>query len=203
MARTPTSAESQARRLRAFELYCTVDSRGKRPTFRGIAHQLGVTVTSVNYWNKRDRWQDRVDTQNQETARAIERRQQDVKAALRDGVLDGIFSLKLIAAGGPDVAADDIIKSTLALVKIAKDLNAMDLLDTPNPTARTDLKFDDTTEPDTWDTSTGLISETSPPSLETSPETQLLPLPTSVETTLATSLRPDSPDQVVQLLSTP
>lgn len=144
MPRYPTTAEDQARRLHAYELYCTSDAQGKRPTFRAIAHQLGVTVQAVQYWCRRDRWQERIAEKNSATSRAIEKRQQDVKVTLRTGILEGVISLRMIAMGGAEVASDDIIKATLALVKIAKDLNALDLIDTPNPKPSGDIGFDDT-----------------------------------------------------------
>lgn len=196
MARQKETPEQAARRVRAFELYCTIDAAGERPTIRAIAHSLGVTTTAVRYWRVKDDWDQRLIDRNSEVARAITGVKQNLKALLRNGALEGVRSLIQIIRN-KESAADDKIKAAQAVFKMARDADAIKLDLTDDPAVSTPVEFND----DLPGKETPPSSEISSTSISDSAETvdsasissdSEAPSPTPPEHSLPISSTPDS-----------
>lgn len=132
MAREKQTPEDMARRVRAFEMYCSTDVHGQRPNIRAIALTLGITPQAVTYWKRVDHWDERVSKMDDKVAQDVAESSQALKTLLRGGLIRGLEALKNITLD-PHAKADDVIKATETLAKIAKQFNAVDLDAAPLP----------------------------------------------------------------------
>lgn len=127
-------------------MFVTVDSKGHRPSMRAMAQALGVTVASIKYWKDTDRWIQRNDQAISAVQTQVTAQFQNMKALLREGAMEAIKELGLILKNQKN-APDDRIKASIALFKIAKDANAIDLdliPDLPSKGATDLTQFNDT-----------------------------------------------------------
>ena len=68
MAQSNHLQTEQERHRKAFELYCAL---GERRTYRQLAAQLGVSVSTVKLWSRSFNWQGRIRERDAETARRV------------------------------------------------------------------------------------------------------------------------------------
>lgn len=171
-------------------MFCSVDAHGRRPSHRAIAQSLGVTVSSVEYWKRTDQWIKRNEERLDAVTRMVTDQSQNLKALLRAGAMEAVTQLRNTITDGKS-SGDDRLKASIALFKLAKDSNAIDLDLVPDaPSGRQSelTTFNDELpvpesgtegEPEPWESSPSLssspISSDSGEPLETLPETSPQP----------------------------
>lgn len=123
MSSTP---ETEAKRIRAFELYCTAGLEGKRRSVRSISQELGVALSTAQYWQKTDNWDEKLQKVLKETAHTAATVTEAIRARLRKGILDGIDTANQIIKD-PKTRERDRILALRELTHIAIRLQALDL----------------------------------------------------------------------------
>ncbi len=118
-----SSPENEAKRLRAFELYVSATSDGKRRSLRSISQELGVSLNAVQYWRDTDNWERRIREVMMSAGQAAEMASSHVKMALRKGLLEGIDQLHTIIEKGDN---REKILAFKALVDTSVRLRAVD-----------------------------------------------------------------------------
>jgi hypothetical protein len=121
----PQTPEQRALRLRAYELYLAVDQDGRRRSLRSIAMQVGVTLGTVQYWRKVDKWDDRVAKAMQAQTAAAGAGAKAIAALLRTSLYEHIGTLNHIARD-MTLRPADRIKAVGELADIAIKLKAID-----------------------------------------------------------------------------
>lgn len=195
MARAKNTPEDLARRNRGFELFCTIDAKGQRPTIREIAMTLGVTTAAVRYWMKSDSWQERINAVDDSIAKDVKEASQAFKTLLRGGLLRGLERMKMIVLD-PKAMAKDQIDATEAFARIAKQFNAVDMDAAPLPNARMgafhdDLPGEKKEEVDPW-AGESMTSSVSSETLEPPPTLEPLLQPTLLQAPLTLELLAES-----------
>lgn len=121
----PSTPETEAKRIRAFELYCSAGLEGKRRSVRSIAQELGVALSTAQYWQKHDDWDAKLQKVLKETAHTAATVTEAIRARLRKGILDGLEEANKIIKG--DATARDKVLALRELTHIAIRLQALDL----------------------------------------------------------------------------
>jgi hypothetical protein len=125
-----SSPENEAKRLRAYELYVSATSDGKRRSLRSISQELGVSLSAVQYWRDTDNWERRIREAMMTAGQAAEMASNHVKMALRKGLLDGIDQLTKIIDKGDDRMK---VMAFKALVDTSVRLRAVDFASGEQP----------------------------------------------------------------------
>lgn len=123
MSSTP---ETEAKRLRAFELFCTAGLDGKRRSVRSISQELGVALSTAQYWHKNDDWDKKLQKVLKETASTAASVTEAIRARLRKGILDGLEKANDIIKDTKTKDRDKIL-ALRELTNIAIRLQALDL----------------------------------------------------------------------------
>jgi hypothetical protein len=144
MPKPPQTPEQRALRLRGYELYLTVDSEGRRRSLRSIAMELGVTLATVQYWRKRDRWDERVQQALRAQAASAQAGAKAIGALLRTTLHEHVETLASLARD-PTLKPADRIRAVRELAEIAIKLKAIDpadLAEANRPAAALSFKDD-------------------------------------------------------------
>ena len=123
MSSTP---ETEAKRLRAFELYCTAGLDGKRRSVRSISQELGVALSTAQYWHKTDDWDKKLQKLLKETSATAASVTEAIRARLRKGILEGLEKANDIIKDAKTKDRDKIL-ALRELTNIAIRLQALDL----------------------------------------------------------------------------
>jgi hypothetical protein len=118
-----STPENEAKRLRAYELFVSATTDGKRRSIRSISQELGVSLSTVQYWRDHDNWERRVREAMLSAGQAAEMASSHVKMALRKGLLEGIDQLHSIITKGDN---REKILAFKALVDTSVRLRAVD-----------------------------------------------------------------------------
>lgn len=121
-----STPETEAKRIRGFELYCTAGLEGKRRSIRSIAQELGVALSTAQYWHKQDDWDTKLQKILKETAHTAASVTEAIRARLRKGILDGIQEANQIIKN-PSSKDRDRVLALRELTHIAIRLQALDL----------------------------------------------------------------------------
>jgi hypothetical protein len=121
-----STPETEAKRLRAFELYCSAGLDGKRRSVRSISQELGVALSTAQYWHKNDGWDLKLQKVLQETAHTAASVTEAIRARLRRGILDGLEKANDIIKDAKTKDRDKIL-ALRELTNIAIRLQALDL----------------------------------------------------------------------------
>jgi hypothetical protein len=125
MAQFRSSPENEAKRLRAYELYLSAGEDGKRRSLRSISQELGVALSAVQYWRDQDGWERRLRETMLTAGRSAEMSTNQVKMALRKGLLEGVQQMYDIIQD-KDGKAKDKILAFRELVSTSVRLRAID-----------------------------------------------------------------------------
>lgn len=137
---SPSTPETEAKRIRAFELYCTAGAEGKKRSVRSIAQELGVALSTAQYWQKQDDWDAKLGKILKETAHTAASVTEAIRARLRKGILDGLEEAnKIIKGSGRE---REKILALRELTHIAVRLQALDLGNPAGIDAALDFKDD-------------------------------------------------------------
>jgi hypothetical protein len=121
-----STPETEAKRIRAFELYCTAGLDGKRRSVRSISQELGVALSTAQYWHKHDDWDRKLQKVLKETASTAASVTEAIRARLRKGILDGLEKANDIIRDAKTKDRDKIL-ALRELTNIAIRLQALDL----------------------------------------------------------------------------
>lgn len=141
-----TAPDNEAKRLRAYELYLSATSDGKKRSLRSIAQELGVSLSAVQYWRDTDGWERKIREAMLTAGQAADLASSQVKMALRKGLLEGIQQLHSIIESGDDKQK---IAAFRALVDTSVRLRAVDFGggDQPLPEWQDEVAPSDTDNP--------------------------------------------------------
>jgi len=120
--------EVRATRLRGYELYLATDQDGRRRSMRAISMALGVTVGAVQYWKRKDRWEERVADALQERTSAEGASNMALGALLRQSLFEHVGTLNAMARDKV-ASAKDRLAAIRELADITIKLKAVDPTD--------------------------------------------------------------------------
>lgn len=123
MSQFQTKPENEAKRLRAFELHLTASMDGKKRSIRSIAQELGVALSTVQYWRDQDGWERRVREALLTTARSADLAAAHAKMAIRDGLLKSLQAMHDVLDKG---TAREKVAAARAMAEIASRFQALD-----------------------------------------------------------------------------
>lgn len=140
--------EQRSLRLRGYELYLAGDGEGRRRSLRSIAMTLGVTLSSVQYWRRVDKWDERVSAAMQAIEAADHRANGALGALLRQSLYDHVVTLNTIIRDST-LPAKMRVDATKAFVDICHKLKVVtpEDLDKPRGTRQSFDFKDDLGEP--------------------------------------------------------
>jgi hypothetical protein len=136
--------EQRALRLRGYELWLTTDEEGKRRSMRSVAMALGVTLGTIQYWRRVDKWDERLKKSLGVTTAANERASGALGALLRQSLYEHISTLNdIIRDAGTKVERKlAAIKELGNLAHKLKAISPADLMESSGPPKTFDFKDD-------------------------------------------------------------
>jgi hypothetical protein len=143
-----TETDNSAKRLKAYELYLSAGLDGKRRSLRSIAQELGLHLSTIQWYRDKDAWDTKLDAAMHAAGKAEELVQSSLKLKLRAAVFDGIEQLNKIVKDSENdqhrvLAFRELVSTALKTSsldpKLAHDMSSADFKDDLDwPLASTD-----------------------------------------------------------------